>query len=201
MEDNKWNPLSVEEIHDLFRTIPISWWIAGGWALDLNVGRKTREHDDIDIVIVRDEHLTLQAHLHNQWDMYKAIKGQLIPWDKDEILQVPIDSIWVKKKGDKVWAFQVMILDTEGDEWEYKRKNTIRKPIKDIGLCSPTGIPYLRPEIQLLYKGGSSVLRGKDTVDLENVLPLLANSELRWLKDSLAEQFPTGHQWMDQLVK
>jgi hypothetical protein len=30
-----WKPLSVDKIQEIFSPIPIQWWIAGGWALDL----------------------------------------------------------------------------------------------------------------------------------------------------------------------
>lgn len=66
-------------------------------------------------------------------------------------------------------------------------------------MLSPEGIPYLRPEIQLLYKGGSSVLREKDETDLKNVIWKLAISERLWLKKALAKQFPAGHRWCDRI--
>ncbi|MBU9721678.1 nucleotidyltransferase domain-containing protein [Bacillus alkalicola] len=194
-----WKPLTVNEVKELFNKIPINWWIAGGWALDIYLGRKTREHDDIDIVILREDYLILQRYLYNNWEMYIATKGQLIKWEKDDNLDSQYDNIWIKKKGSSTWDFQVMLLDTEDNVWLYKRKNTVRKTIKDIGYKSSMGVPYLRPEIQLLYKGGSSLLRDKDSIDLENVIPKLKMDDLKWLRDSLAEQFPNGHRWITYL--
>lgn len=69
--------------------------------------------------------------------------------------------------------------------------------LKDIGLESSSGVPYLRPEIQLLYKGGSSVIREKDVIDLKNVLPKLSDTNRDWLKDSLNIQYQNGHQWIE----
>ncbi|MFE4525767.1 MAG: nucleotidyltransferase domain-containing protein [Bacillota bacterium] len=199
MSDNKevWKPLSVSEIQDIFNKIPIQWWIAGGWALDLYLERTTREHGDIDTLILRSEHLILQKYLYGDWEMYKAFKGQLIPWRLKEKLDSQFDNIWVKKKGETTWAFQIMILDSEEEHWIYKRNGKIRMLLKDIGLESSSGVPYLRPEIQLLYKGGSSVIREKDVIDLKNVLPKLSDTNRDWLKDSLNIQYQNGHQWIE----
>ncbi|UCZ55094.1 hypothetical protein LGQ02_10370 [Bacillus shivajii] len=196
-----WKPLSVSEVTETFNKIPIHWWIAGGWALDIYLGEETRGHEDIDIVILRRDHLPLKKYLYDDWIMYKATKGQFIEWEKNDELDIQYDNIWVKQRGSSTWAFQVMILDTVGEEWIYKRKNTVRKALKNIGHKSSGGVPYLRPEIQLLYKGGSSVLREKDHIDLKNVLPKLTNADLTWLKDSLAEQFPKGHPWITYVTE
>ncbi|TYS58090.1 hypothetical protein FZC74_13940 [Sutcliffiella horikoshii] len=199
MGDNEevWRPLSITEIHSIFSIIPIKWWIAGGWALDIYLQKITRAHDDIDIVIIRPDHLILQRHLGRDWEMFIAFKGQLIPWNKNQLLDSHYDNIWVKKKDESTWAFQVMLLDIEEKNWIYKRNNTIRKSLEDIGLVSLSGIPFLKPEIQLLYKGGSSVIREKDVIDLGNILPKLNVSNRDWLKKSLKIQYPHGHKWIE----
>ncbi|MGD6874264.1 nucleotidyltransferase domain-containing protein [Sutcliffiella horikoshii] len=199
MRDNEevWRPLSITEIHSIFSIIPIQWWIAGGWALDIYLHKVTRAHEDIDIVILRPDHLNLQRHLGRDWEMFIAFKGQLIPWNKNQLLDSHYDNIWVKKKDESTWAFQVMLLDIEEKNWIYKRNNTIRKSLEDIGLVSLSGIPFLKPEIQLLYKGGSSVIREKDVIDLGNILPKLNVSNRDWLKKSLKIQYPHGHKWIE----
>ena len=39
------------------------WWVAGGWAVDLFIGRLTRPHKDIEIALFRRDRLGLQEHL------------------------------------------------------------------------------------------------------------------------------------------
>lgn len=128
VNEEVWKPLSITEIQSIFSIIPIQWWIAGGWALDIYLQKITRAHDDIDIVIFRSEHLILKRLLDRDWEMFIAYKGQLTPWNKNQLLDSHFDNIWVKKKDESTWAFQVMILDTEEKDWIYKRDNTIRKP-------------------------------------------------------------------------
>ncbi|MBM7578639.1 hypothetical protein JOD21_001299 [Jeotgalibacillus terrae] len=199
MQTDHWKSSSVNEIQILFQGAHIQWWIAGGWALDLYLGCQTREHSDIDVVILRDDHLTLHDYLRRDWELFKAHKGELIPWKHGESLPEKFDNIWVKKSGELFWSFQVMILDTEDHQWIYKRHRQIRRSLQDIGLESADGVPYLKPDIQLLYKGGSSVIREKDLIDFERVCSLMDVESCKWLKNALLVQFPEGHQWVDRL--
>ncbi|MEC1155726.1 hypothetical protein AB1L05_15845 [Cytobacillus horneckiae] len=59
-----WQPLSINKIGTIFAPIPLKWWIAGGWALDLYLRKQTRQHDDIDIVILQRDNKILQQFLH-----------------------------------------------------------------------------------------------------------------------------------------
>lgn len=61
------------------------------------------------------------------------------------------------------------------------------------------GETFLRPEIQLLYKGGSPKVREKDFKDLQVMLPYLLPEQRDWLKMTLNRQFPTGHSWLDYI--
>ncbi len=194
-----WKPLTVTEIQKIFSRIPVQWWIAGGWALDLYLDRVTRQHDDIDVIILRSEHLLLQKYLVSEWESHKAFKGKLIHWNLNEKLDSHFDNIWIKKKGESTWAFQVMIVDSEDDYWIYKRNGTIRRKLKEIELETSAGVPYIRPEIELLYKGGISLIRAKDFLDLENVMPMLDDTSREWLRDSLTIQYPNGHPWIERI--
>src|SRR5438874_1630364 len=37
------------------------WLVAGGWALDLYVGRSTRRHNDVDLAIFREDQADFEA--------------------------------------------------------------------------------------------------------------------------------------------
>jgi hypothetical protein len=191
-------PLTVSEITKMFSDIPIWWCIAGGWALDLHLCRQSREHSDIDVIITRDEQLTAFQYLKRDWELYKAENGKLQLWEDGEYLNSTND-IWVSKSSETPWAFQFMIIDTEEDSWVYKRDKSLRRPIDEIFLKTVDGIPYLRPEIQLLHKAGSSQVREKDYNDFLTMLPSLLPQEKAWLKSTLNRQFPEGHEWVKLL--
>lgn len=50
LDPHNWSPLSAEEVASVLEGMPAPWWIAGGWALDLFVGRTTRAHEDMDVL-------------------------------------------------------------------------------------------------------------------------------------------------------
>lgn len=193
---NNWMPLTVSEINEVFSDIPLRWCIAGGWALDLHLCKQTREHSDIDVIITRGEQLIAYQYLNRDWMLYKAEDGKLDLWEDGEYLNSTND-IWVSKSSETPWAFQIMIIDTEENSWIYKKDKSVRRPIDDIFLKTVEGIPYLRPEIQLLHKAGGSQVREKDFNDFQTMLPSLLPQEKAWLKSALNRQFPRGHAWVE----
>ncbi|GAA0847513.1 hypothetical protein GCM10008915_55420 [Bifidobacterium pullorum subsp. gallinarum] len=193
-----WVPISVPEAVKIFAAIPARWHIAGGWALDLYVGEQTREHSDIDIFILREEQTVIYTELTQEWTLYKANQGILSLWEKGEYLHA-VGDVWVSKNHEAPFSFQMMLVEAEQDNWIYGREPSIRRPLPDIFLKTDHGIPYLRPEIQLLYKGGSKKIREKDERDLIRVLPLLDPQAKEWLIYALRTQFPEGHPWIDYI--
>ncbi|WP_306430262.1 nucleotidyltransferase domain-containing protein [Siminovitchia terrae] len=193
---NNWMPLTVSEINEVFSDIPLRWCIAGGWALDLHLCKQTREHSDIDVIITRGEQLIAYQYLNRDWMLYKAEDGKLDLWEDGEYLNSTND-IWVSKSSETPWAFQIMIIDTEENSWIYNKDKSVRRPIDNIFLKTIEGIPYLRPEIQLLHKAGGSQVREKDFNDFQTMLPSLLPQEKAWLKSALNRQFPGGHAWVE----
>ncbi len=195
MDIDNWQPLTVEEVSLLLKDISIPWGIAGGWALDLHIGRQTRQHKDIDIIVFRHDQQEVYSYLSQDWILYKAYKGTLEIWEGEPLEQV--NDIWMKKGETSAWAFQFMFVDQVEEYWIYRRHPSIRRKASDIFLTTQEPICYLRPEIQLLYKGGSSVIREKDDLDWQTILPYLTIEEKEWLVSGLKGQFPEGHRWIE----
>ena len=42
---------ALAELHDLFQSHDVHYWMFGGWAVDFHAGRVTRAHDDLDIAV------------------------------------------------------------------------------------------------------------------------------------------------------
>ncbi|MHA1366173.1 MAG: nucleotidyltransferase domain-containing protein [Candidatus Heimdallarchaeota archaeon] len=204
IDDKNWDPLLPEDvlellILELLSGIDIPWWIAGGWVIDLFLGLKTRDHYDIDVQILRKDQLILQSFL-SDWDLYKTNQPGLKPWIKDEFLQIGVNSIWCRKQPTSPWKMEVLLLDTEGDKWFYRRKPSIRGFISEISLKTKTGIPYLSPEIQLLFKA-QKIPTQKDEQDFLNILPYLERDKLLWLKEKILVQFGINHDWLKEIKK
>ncbi|QTH43230.1 hypothetical protein J4772_01800 [Cohnella sp. LGH] len=84
---DNWTPLTVSEIGAIFSEIPITWCIAGGWALDLYLGRQSRKHADIDIIVLREQQAIAFQHLSKGWQLYKAEEGKLALCKVDPIVK------------------------------------------------------------------------------------------------------------------
>ncbi|WP_143833267.1 short-chain dehydrogenase [Oceanobacillus timonensis] len=151
----------------------------------------------MDILIKRKDLPALKQHLSESFELFLADKGILTKLSDFNTQNSISGSLWVRKKQNTSWLFEVMLTDTENNEWIYKRDNQIRRHINEIGGITDDGVPYIKPEIQLLYKGGSSVIREKDYRDLERLLPVLKKSEIKWLYHSLRQQFNWKHPWLE----
>lgn len=190
-----WEPLRPEAAADLCRDLPVPWWIAGGWALDLFAGRQTREHDDLDVEVLRRDQFAVQRHLAG-WDLHTAADGVLRPWQARAELGTGTNSIWCRPTSNAPWALQIMFADATGEQWRYRRHPAITRPLDALGLRTEAGIPFLAPEIQLLFK--SRGLRPKDNADFALFRPLLDQARRDWLAAALHAAHP-GHPWLAQL--
>lgn len=193
---DNWMPLSLDDVMALFRDASFLWWIAGGWCIDLFVGRQTRPHADTDVQLLRRDSLAVQDLLRG-WEVYAADPpGTLRTWEYGEALERDIHDIWCRRSGPAPWALQLNLVDTDGDTWLYRRDQRIRRPLSEIGLRDAAGRPYLAPEIQLLYKAKG--LRPKDWADFLVAAPLLPATGKRWLREALGVAHPR-HPWLEHL--
>ena len=119
-------------------------------------------------------------------------------WPLDEALDADIHDVWCRTTPTQPWALQLMLADTKDDSWLFRRMPTIRRSIDTIGCGAGSGIPYLAPEIQLLYKAKRP--RPKDEADFAQVLPALDQERRQWLSTALAVAHP-GHPWLECLTR
>jgi hypothetical protein len=197
-----WRPWSPQEVARFFAPLAVPWWIAGGWAIDLFLGRQTREHEDSDVQILRRDQRAVRV-LFGTWDMQAAPpppRDEAWPfrsWRLGEELAANIHDVWCRPTPTQPWALQLMIADTRDDSWLFRREPTIVRPVSTMGCSTADGIPYLAPEIQLLYKAKG--LRPKDEADFAQVLPALDQERRQWLRTALAKTHP-NHPWLDRLI-
>lgn len=43
--------------------VGVSWYVVGGWSIDLFLGEQTRAHEDLEIAVLRRDHPAVRAHL------------------------------------------------------------------------------------------------------------------------------------------
>lgn len=179
-----------ESVKNLMKGFNKTWFIAGGWAIDLFIGKKTREHKDLEIALFRKDQLNLKSYL-KEWGFKKVIKGALYEWE-NEFLELPIHELYATNKvnGDGI---EVLLNETKGHNWAFRRDLRISYPLNSVWSYSETGIPYLNPEIVLLYKAKNS--REKDHQDFMIIKDYLTNDKRRWLRHALELHEPE-HKWI-----
>ena len=169
---------------------PGPWGFAGGWAIDLFLGRQSRPHSDIDVALLRGDQRHIRARLP-AGQVQKVVDHCLSPWGVDEDLQPPVHEVHA------AWpdGFRLELLLNEHDEqrqrWVFRRDYRIGRPVGATFL-GHADLPYLAPEVVLLYKAKAAA--AKDDADLFSALPHLSADQRGWLRDALALTAP-GHRW------
>jgi hypothetical protein len=192
----KWEPLTPQQVAEILRGVDVPWWIAGAWALDLFAGRQTRVHTDIDIAVYRGDEEKIRQRLKG-WEFFVAQDGKLTPLGERESLPATAHAIWARERGHETWQLEILIEERKDGRWFYRRNERVGTHEKDIGRFTNDGIPYIRPDIQLLYK--STGPRAVDESDLLAVLPRLDVAQRATLSAWIAANDPT-HRWIARLA-
>jgi hypothetical protein len=197
----RWEPMPLPQAVEIFASLGdrTPWWIAGGYAIELFVGRELRDHDDVDVLLLRrDQHVVHE--LLPGWDVQAADPpGRLRPWQPGEVLPLGVHDIWCRETPASPWRLQVMLDESEGEQWRSRRDRRVELPVAELGRRTTLGWPYLAPEVQLFYKATSSELRAKDLSDFAVALPLLDQAERLWLDRAIGAVRP-DHPWRDRLA-
>lgn len=162
--------MQPHEVAALLVEIDVPWWVAGGWALDLFLGSQTRSHADVDVGVLRRDIASVVERLP-EWEIFEAESGMLYRWSRFEPPRPEVNSLWCRPCNASSWSLELMLDEAQGDEWVFRRLPTIRMPLSSAIRHTADGMPYLTPEIQLLYK--SRLPRAKDHDDFEHVLERL----------------------------
>ena len=182
-------------VASLLRDFPRPWFIAGGWAIDLFLGERTRRHKDVDVAILRRDQRELHTYLTG-WAFEKLVEGRRSPWREGERLNFPIHEIHASRPEGKPRAIEFLLNEAEGDEWIFRRDARITRPLTKVRHVSPSGIPYMAPANVLLYKAKGST--AKDLADFDRVRPHLGFGRRLWLRHALEIAHP-GHPWIARL--
>ncbi len=84
----------------------------------------------------------------------------------------------------------------DGQTWICRRDETIRFPYREIIHHTASGIPYLAPELVLLFKAKHA--RPKDQADFDETIPHMTRAQRQTLAGLLARAHP-GHHWLESL--
>ena len=193
-EFGPWEPLGIDAVVEVFSSAPFRWWVSGGHALDLHLGRTWRRHEDTDVGVVRRDLGSVHALL-SHWDLHVAAAGHLTPWGGEPLEGARHQNdVWCRPAPDGPWVLDVTIGEGSDQCWIYRRDRSVQVSWDMAVLQTREGIPYLAPELQLLYK--SKDPRPKDGVDAAEVIPDLDARQ----RELLSRVLEPGHPWQRRLL-
>ena len=136
-----WEPLDLSAAVAIFTAFPGRWWINGGYALELHLGRSWRSHDDLDIGVLRASIPALAGVLPG-WDIRVAASGILFPWNGTvPLVEESQNNLWCREDIGRPWCLDVTVGDGDEKSWVFRRNPAIRIPWKEAVLRSERGVP------------------------------------------------------------
>ena len=192
---DRWAAWTPPEAAAVLAGCPVPWAVAAGWAIDLHLGRQTREHSDLEVAIPRSTLGPYRRHLQD-FDLYVAGSGRVRRLDPTGEPDPEIHQIWVCEPAVPAWRLDTFLEPGDETTWIHHRDPRISVPMRHAILRTGDGIPYLRPEIVLFTKAKHA--REKDDADLTATLPALDRPACAWLTDAIGLIHP-GHRWLGRI--
>ncbi|MDX6418775.1 MAG: hypothetical protein QOG28_3395 [Trebonia sp.] len=174
--------------------IAAPWYVAAGWALDLFRGRQTREHGDIEVAIPAASFPTVRSRFPGY--VFDGAGSGRIWEDATPDVLAAVHQTWLRDPATGNYLLDVFREPHDGDTWICRRDQTIRLPYSDIIRHTRNGIPYLAPELVLLFKAKHA--RPKDQADFDATVPHMTPAQREALAELLARAHP-GHRWLGAL--
>jgi hypothetical protein len=188
-----WEPWNPERVAERLAALRCPWYVAGGWAIDLFLGEQTREHEDVEIAMPASGFDEARAALP---DHDFDVIGSGRRWPVDDPAFDVMHQTWARDRVTGIYHLDVFREPHDGDVWTCRRDATVRRPYAEIVERTTSGVPFLAPEIVLLFK--AKHVRPKDEADLDATLPRLDERRTGWLRAALDQVHPS-HPWRDRL--
>jgi hypothetical protein len=184
-------PAVVARAADALRAFDRPWAVAGGWALDLALGRVTRPHGDVDVAIFRDDQDALRIALAD-WRFERAAAGAWVSHPASERLAWP-DHVALAHPPDGGDPIEILLNERTATDWVYRRDPAVVRPLARAFVTRHDDLRLLAPEIVLLYK--SKAPRPSDEHDFAVGRALLDVDAAAWLHAALRRASP-DHPWL-----
>lgn len=183
-----WSPIDVTEVAALFTNSSARWWLSGGCAVDHRLGRRTRDHGDIDVSVVRADWQALLGQLPGHLEPFAAMGGELLALS-EKAADPALHNIWVRDQRSTRWVLQVNFEAGDDTAWRYRRDPRVTTDW-DSAVSMVESVPTGTLATQLLWK--SPRPRPKDDADLSVALPVLGLRERRWLAEAISLAHPNS---------
>jgi hypothetical protein len=193
--DARWSSCwSPRDVARHLAGIAAPWYVAAGWALDLFRGRQTREHGDIEVAIPAASFPAVRSRFPGY--IFDGAGSGRIWEDATPDVLAAVHQTWLRDPATGNYLLDVFREPHDGDTWICRHDQTIRLPYTDIIRHTRNGIPYLAPELVLLFKAKHA--RPKDQADFDATVPHMTPAQRETLAELLARAHP-GHRWLGAL--
>jgi hypothetical protein len=188
-----WTPETVAR-HLAGLTAP--WCVAAGWALDLFHGEQTRPHADTEIAIPAAAFPEVRDRFPGY--AFDAVSSGQVWEDAGPAALAATHQTWLRDPATGRYLLDVFREPHDGETWICRRDESIRLPFSEVIQHTPDGIPYLAPELVLLFKAKHA--RPKDKADFDRAVSRLSGAQRARLASLLARVHP-DHQWIARLAE
>jgi hypothetical protein len=188
---SSWTP---DEVARRLAGVTAPWCVAAGWALDLFRGAQTREHGDIEIAIPAATFPEVRDRFPGY--VFDAVGSGTIWENPTAEALAAVHQTWLRDPSAGNYLLDVFREPHDGQTWICRRDETIRLPYSEIIQHTPDGIPFLAPELVLLFKAKHA--RPKDQADFDGTIPLMNTAQRARLAGFIAQVHPR-HRWLAAL--
>ena len=213
----------VAEVNALLKGQSFSYAVCGGFALDLFLGYETRTHDDIDILAFWEDRETIITYMQSKgYIVYEMLGGGKVHRITDIRVQEKLrknifcctedcelvrlydtdepDVYWLDFQHtglSKLNYIEFLFNERTEDEFVYGRGERVRRKLTN-ALLETDGVPYLAPELCLLFKS-TDIERDGYQQDFELTIGKLSTEQRTWFENAMGLLYPDGHKWREIL--
>lgn len=165
MSDMSWKAFTIDELRELLSGFD-QWFLDGGLALDLFLGRRTRDHGDIDIGVLSEDAEALLAFLndcgHEVYDASNGLERVSAPYYGGQSY-----NYWISDGTH--YKVQVLVYKTEENHIIFRRNPAIRWPKEHFNLTID-GLRVVNPLVIYAFKVTTKSAEQKDQIDLISIV-------------------------------
>jgi hypothetical protein len=211
--------LLLEQADRMLKGHGFDYAFCGGYAIDLFLGYESRKHGDIDVLAYWSDRDSIILYMQSLgFQIYEMLGGekahhitdiqnqrkekrnifcckegcelvQIWKTEENEIFKVDFHHIGQSQLN----FIEFLFNDKTDSEFIYARNHNVKRKLRDAFL-SYQGMPYLAPEICLLYKSTDTEREGYQQ-DYQLASSRMSAEQLGWLDDAIDFLYPQGHKW------
>ncbi|MBQ8800155.1 MAG: hypothetical protein IJZ55_11385 [Lachnospiraceae bacterium] len=209
----------VEEANTLLQGQDFSYAICGGFALDLFLGYESRVHGDIDVLAFWEDREKIIIFMQSKgFCVFEMLGGgkvhritdirtqeklrknifcctkdcelvRLYDTEEQDVFYFDFQHIGLSKLN----YIEFLFNEKTEDEFVYVRDNRVKRELEK-ALLKKDGIPYLSPELCLLFKS-TDIEREGYQQDFELTVERLNGEQRAWFEKTIDMLYPEGHKW------